>query len=59
MLVERGEGGLTLDSRLGVVVPECSGSSLALTTAVDAMSMRSPLDNRLSAAWGASQVSSP
>ena len=55
MLVERGEGGLALDSRLGVVVPECSGSSLASTTAVDAMSMRSPLDNRLSAAWGASQ----
>ena len=55
MLVERGEGGLALDSRLGVVVPECAGSRLASTTAMDAMSMRAPLDNRLNAAWGVSQ----
>ena len=55
MLVERGEGGLALDSRLGVVIPECAGSRLASTTAMDAMSMRAPLDNRLNAAWGVSQ----
>jgi hypothetical protein len=54
-LVERGEGGLALDSRLGSIVPECASTRLASTTAVEAMSMRTRLDNRLSAAWGASE----
>ena len=54
-LVEHGEGGLKLESQLGEIVPECAGTALASTTAIQAMSMDTALDNRLSAAWAVSQ----
>ena len=38
LTLKRGEGGLALNQRLGSVVPECADTSLASTTAVQALS---------------------
>ncbi len=53
-LIERPGSIVRLNSTLGSLVPACAGSLLAAATPSQLLSMSSPLDNRLNAAWRAS-----
>jgi len=52
-LVDRGQGGLRLDTALSHHFPACAGTRLANATAGQMLSMGTQLDNRLNALWKA------